>query len=78
MGIDEDDDDTEFNKDIARQYAREKQLKLVELRLDNQAKVEEAFMTVVQKIMDTWQAQSGAAVGKVIVGGGRECGGGGS
>lgn len=54
------DDDGDTNKDIARQYATEKGLKFVELSLSNQAKVEEAFTTLIHTIMESWKAESSA------------------
>ncbi len=58
VGIDENDEDGDVDKDIARQYATEKGLKLVELKLSDQAKVEEAFSTVISMIMDSWSGES--------------------
>ena len=40
-----------MNLEIARQFAREKQLPLIECNLDSGASVESAFTTLVDKIM---------------------------
>ena len=58
VALDEGEEDTEVSKDISRQYAREKQLDLIELSLDDQEQVDRVFDTIVHKILDTWQGHS--------------------
>ena len=54
MATDVNSHDAEVNKEIARQFAKEKQLQLVECDVDDTNQVEDTFVAIVEKIMDTW------------------------
>ena len=57
-------EDSEVNLDIARQFAREKNLRLVECDVEEGASVEDTFEVIVAKIMDVWDGGSGSVAGE--------------
>ena len=44
-----------INLEIARQFATEKQLELVECCPEDQEKVDDVFLKLIEKIMATWE-----------------------
>ena len=62
MATDVNSHDAEVNKEIARQFAREKQLQLMECDIDDINQVEDTFTAIVETIMDTWDG--GAMIGE--------------
>lgn len=51
-------DESEVNIDIARQFAREKQLQLVECDVDKLPHTERTFAAIVEKIMESWDGET--------------------
>ena len=47
-------EDVEIKLDIARQFAKEKQIPLMECNVEDLTSVEQTFATVVDRIMSTW------------------------
>ena len=43
------------NLEIAKHFAREKELELLECNMSNQKQVDEIFLKLVDKIMASWQ-----------------------
>ena len=53
MAIESSSEDVDFNLEMMRQFAREKQLQLVTCNATDSAKVQEAFQILIEKIMAT-------------------------
>ena len=53
-----------MNLDIAREFAREHQLPLLEVNLSTGGKVDNAFSTIVEKIMQVYGKYRPSMVGK--------------
>lgn len=53
VAIESNSEDTDFNMEMVRQFAREKQLQLVTCNVRDSAKVQEAFQILIEKIMAT-------------------------
>ena len=53
MAIESSSEDADFNLEMVRQFAREKQLQLVTCNARDSAKVQEAFQILIEKIMAT-------------------------
>jgi DNA-binding transcriptional regulator of glucitol operon len=51
-------DDTDFNVEAARQFAREKQLTLMTCEMDDKVKVQQVFQTVVERIMGSLESEN--------------------
>ena len=47
-------EDVEVKLEIARQFAKEKQIPLVECNVEDLTSVEQAFDVVVERIMNSW------------------------
>ena len=63
MATDMASEDTEVNKEIARQFAREKQLPLLECDVEDMDQVEDTFIAIVEKIMEAWDGR--AMIGEI-------------
>jgi small GTP-binding protein len=51
-------EDTDFNVEAARQFAREKQLTLMTCEMDDKVKVQQVFQTVVERIMGSLESEN--------------------
>ena len=58
-------EDVEVKLDIARQFAKEKQIPLVECNVEDLNHVEQAFAVVVERIMNSWDDGS-SMIGQFI------------
>ena len=61
-------EEVEVNMEIAQQFAREKDLTLIECSPTDRGKVEETFCTLVEQIMDTWETTAYGGVGELVWG----------
>lgn len=59
-------EEVEVNMEIAQQFAREKNLTLIECSPTDQGKVDETFRTLVEQIMDTWDTTAYGGVGELM------------
>lgn len=64
MAIESSGEDADFNLEMVRQFAREKQLQLVTCNARDSAKVQEAFQILIEKIMATLTTDG---VGKILI-----------
>ena len=51
-------EDTDFNVEVARQFAREKQLQLMTCEVDDKVKVQQLFQTLVERIMGSLESDN--------------------
>ena len=56
-------EDTDFNVEVARQFAREKQLQLMTCEVDDKVKVQQLFQTLVERIMGSLESDNMAGEG---------------
>ena len=58
LAVDSGTEDSEFNSELASQFAREKQLPFIACEVGDRVKVQQVFQTLVERIMESLESDN--------------------